>query len=228
MSKQTAKKILAAFLIMVGFVLLKFGASLALNEALIANINNGNYSDSLVKMLYALNLEEPYIVHYNDGIRLYKLAEFKDSQAKFEAALKNNPPEDRICDVRINLSLSMIKQIKKGDLNAKLKLQNAKDVLYEDDCASKNDNSGKSDRAEKLEQEIDELQKEQEDPSTDPNKDPSQDPGSDPDDPTANIDIKNIEQQLKDGEVTALKGRQKQLGEYKEWSGGGYYSGKTW
>ena len=86
MSKQTAKKILAAFLIMVGFVLLKFGASLALNEALIANINNGNYSDSLVKMLYALNLEEPYIVHYNDGIRLYKLAEFKDSQAKFEAA----------------------------------------------------------------------------------------------------------------------------------------------
>ena len=179
-------------------------------------------------MLYALNLEEPYIVHYNDGIRLYKLTEFKDSQAKFEAALKNSPPEDRICDVRINLSLSMIRQIKKDDLNAKLKLQKAKDVLYEDDCASRNDNSGKSDRAEKLEQEIDELQKEQEDPSADPNKDPSQDPGSDPDDPTANIDIKNIEQQLKDGEVTALKGRQKQLGEYKEWSGSSYYSGKTW
>ena len=79
-----------------------------------------------------------------------------------------------------------------------------------------------------LKTEIDELQKEQEDPSTDPNKDPPQDPDSDPDDPTANIDIKNIEQQLKDGEVTALRGRQKQLGEYKEWSGGSYYSGKTW
>lgn len=228
MSKQTAKKILAAFLIMVGFALLKFGASLALNEALIANINNGNYSDSLVKMLYALNLEEPYIVHYNDGIRYYKLADFKNSQAKFEETLNHNPPEDRICDVRVNLSLSMLKQIKKDDLNAGSKLQKAKEVLYENDCARRNDDNGKSNEAEKLEHEIENLQKEQEDPSSDPNSDPSQDPNSNPDDPSANIDIKNIEQQLKDGEVTALKGRQKQLGQYKEWSGGGYYSGKTW
>lgn len=228
MSKQTVKKIIAAAMIVVGFVLLKFGASLALNEALIANINNGNYSDSLVKMLYALNLEEPYIVHYNDGIRYYKLADFKNSQAKFEETLNHNPPEDRICDVRVNLSLSMLKQIKKDDLNAGSKLQKAKEALYENDCARRNDDNGKSNEAEKLEHEIENLQKEQEDPSSDPNSDPSQDPNSNPDDPSANIDIKNIEQQLKDGEVTALKGRQKQLGQYKEWSGGGYYSGKTW
>jgi uncharacterized phage infection (PIP) family protein YhgE len=228
MSKQTVKKIIAAAMIVVGFVLLKFGASLVLNAALIANINNGNYSDSLVKMLYALNLEEPYIVHYNDGIRYYKLADFKNSQAKFEETLNHNPPEDRICDVRVNLSLSMLKQIKKDDLNAGSKLQKAKEVLYENDCAMENDDNGKSSEAEKLEHEIENLQKEQEDPSSDPNSDPSQDPNSSPDDPTANIDIKDIEQQLKDGEVTALKGRQKQLGQYKEWSGGGYYSGKTW
>ena len=41
-------------------------------------------------------------------------------------------------------------------------------------------------------------------------------------------ELDEIEQQLKDEEVTALKGRQKQLGEYKEWSSGSYYSGKKW
>ncbi len=228
MSKQTVKKIIVAALIVVGFALLKFVASFALNESLVANIDNGDYSDGLVKALYALNLEESYVVHYNDGIRYYKLANFKNSQAKFEEALNHNPPEDRICDVRINLSLSMLKQIKKDDLNAGSKLQKAKEVLYENDCARESDDNGKSNEAEKLEHEIENLQKEQEDPSSDPNSDPSQDPNGNPDDPTTNIDIDNIEQQLKAEEVTALKGRQKQLGEYKEWSSGSYYSGKKW
>ncbi|MCR5572474.1 MAG: hypothetical protein K6F57_01725 [Candidatus Saccharibacteria bacterium] len=227
MSKQTVKKIIAAALIVVGFVLLKFVASFALNESLVANIDNGDYSDGLVKALYALNLEEPYVVHYNDGIRYYELADFKNSQAKFEEALNHNPPEDRICDVRVNLSLSMLKQIKKDDLNAGSKLQKAKEVLYENDCARESDDNGKSNEAEKLEHEIENLQKEQEDSSSDPNSDPSQDPNSNPDDPTVDIDIENIEEQLKNEKIDALKGRQQQLGEYRE-MGGDYYSGRSW
>ena len=227
MSKQTAKKIVIALLAIISFALAKFATSLCLNEIFISNINDGNYSDSIAKVLYMLNIEEPYIVHYNDGIRYYKLDDFKSAETRFETALKNDPPEERICTIRINLSLSMVKQVKENDPNIHSKLEEAKEVLYEDGCANENDDNGKSDDAEKLEQEINELQKEQDDPSQDPSGDPSQDPNNDPNDPTKDIDIENIEQQLREGQVEALRGRQGQMEEYREW-GGDYYGGKPW
>lgn len=227
MSKRTVKKIVAALLIIAAFALAKFAASLCLNEVFISNMNDGNYSDNLVKVLYILNLEEPYIAHYNDGIRYYKSEDYKNSESKFETALKNNPPEERICLIRINLSLSIVKQAKKGEISSYLTLERAKKVLYEDGCANQDDDNGKSEDAEKLEEEIKKLQEQQDEPPSDPGQDPPQDPGEEPDDPTRDIDIEDIEQQLRDGQIEALRGRQGDLGEYQEW-GGDYYDGKKW
>lgn len=185
------KKYLNLALILISVIFLKFTTTFILNEIIIKNYESGDYSENLISLLFPLNFEEPYLVHYNSGNLKYQNKDFSSAIEKYETSLKNRPPVEKVCDVRINLSLSKVALVKTTDLNAYEKLEDAKKVLYEDSCANKNDDNGRSKEAEKLKQEITNLQN-----SLNPNPDNPPNPDTPPEDPNGETPPPNLQQQL--------------------------------
>lgn len=118
------------------------------------NLNDTN-NKTLVKALYLFNFNQPYIAYYNDGNILYKTEKYDQAIKKYQKALTKNPPQKRVCDIRINLSLAIIKKIDYTNYETAFnELEEAKNNLYNNNCASATDSSGNSQDAEKLEEEI--------------------------------------------------------------------------
>ena len=156
------KKVFWGCYIVLLVILLKLVFSFVINEVFISKYNSGNYDEGLVKKLFIMNFSEQYIAYYNYGNLLYKINDYDKAILEYNKALEKNPSEDRVCAIRINLALAMVKDI---DLNLTAEeqvnlLKEAREVLYIDNCASEEDESGKSEEAEYLEEEIKELEKE--------------------------------------------------------------------
>lgn len=145
-------KILLSLLIL---ILVKLTFSFTVNEIIIANYDNSKYNDNLINTLYFINFPESYIAYYNHGNILYKTENYEEAISKFETALEKNPSQNRVCDIRVNLSLSITATINSNNPQESLsKLKKARMILYEDNCANEFDNNGKDEKAEKLEEEI--------------------------------------------------------------------------
>lgn len=220
------KKFLIIITIIIFIILLKFGLTFTLNEIIIKDYQNNRYDNNLINTLYLINLNEPYIVYYNHGNILYKEEQYNEAISKYEKALNKHPAEDRVCDIRINLSLSYIKTIDENNKTSALStLNKAKNILYEDECASINDDNGKSEVAEKLEEEIKALEeklKEDEDPNGNgntPNNNGGQD---DPNTPS------NIEEQLRELQKQNQRSRQGDTDYYSNLDDYSYYTGQYW
>lgn len=218
------KKVIKYLVIIISIILVKLLISFGINEIIINNYNNGIYDKDLIKLLYFLNYPESYIVYYNDGNIAYKKGEYETAVKKYEKSLGKNPPQNRICDIRINLSLALIGQVgltnKDDDIK---KLEDAKNNLYQDNCASATNSSGSSEDAEKLEDEINEL--EQQIKNNETNSD-SQNNGRN--DEEKEEDYSDIEQKLKDKEKNAQSSRQGEMSDYENMDDYSYYGGKTW
>lgn len=104
------KKIIKTILIILIIILTKLIFSYTVNEILIWNYKNKNYNSILIKTLYILNFNQPYIKYYNDGNILYKKEKYNEAIRKYNQAINKKPPKNKICDIRINLSLAMIKK----------------------------------------------------------------------------------------------------------------------
>ena len=219
------KKALKITLIIVLAILLKFIYTFVANEIIISNFNKKIYNNLLIKSLYILNFPQSYIVYYNDGNLLYNQGKFDKAIDKYKSSISKNPPQDRICDIRVNLSLAMIKNINSIDAKEVYNiLEEAKNNLYNDNCASKTDDSGRSKEAEQLEEEIKKLQ-EQIETTTDSNsKDNDDNNDNDEDDK----EEKELEEQLKKIESNAKNGRKEDLELDENLSDYSYYSGKRW
>ncbi len=201
------KKILKIILISLSIILIKLLVTFTINEIIIINYNNKIYNRVMVKSLYFLNFIESYIVYYNDGNILYQNNEFEEAILKYQKALEKNPPQNKVCDIRINLSLSLIKNISSNSYNEiYAQLQEAKNNLYNNSCASSIDDSGYSKEAEKLEKEITDLQNQLKNEENQ----------------------ENVEEQLKEIEKKANQNRQSDLNEYENMGNYSYYSGKRW
>lgn len=218
------RKVFKVIVIVLIIVLVKLISSFAVNEMIIKDYNNGKYDETMIKFLYLGNLNQPYVVYYNNGNILYKMNEFDKAISKYKEALIKNPPRRKTCDIRINLSLAMIKNISSDDQETVFNLlEDAKQNLYNDGCANANDDNGRSKEAENLEEEIKKAQEQitgnpQGKPDTDdPNKPDQKD---DPD--------KDIEQKLKDIEKQGNQNRQGDLDNSGGLDEGGYYNGKKW
>lgn len=221
------KKILSIVIIILSAILFKLICSYAINEVIIHNYNNGLYNSALIKTLYKFNFNQPYIVYYNEGNILYKKENYYNATVNYNKALKKWVPKKKVCDIRINLALSMIKDI---DPNASTQtiydnLEDAKYVLYEDNCASPTDSSGRSQEAEKLEEEIKELQKNLSEKSSGGSSNDSDEDGEEENEE----DYEDIEEQLKEIEKEANASRQEDSTKYENMGGGySYYNGKRW
>lgn len=104
---------------------------------------------TISKLHMAGNLIEPYLPYYNSGYTKLIQAESRDdlmaAEADFRESLKHNPPEKYLCAVYGNLSYSIELQ---GDLlfedqqyqDALVSYNQAESLLFENNCASKDNN----------------------------------------------------------------------------------------
>ena len=218
------KKLLKILTIIFLVLFIKFSFTYTINEIIIYNYKNNNYNTKIIKLLYLFNFYQKYIVYYNEGNILYKTNNYEDAIKKYEIALNKKPPENKICDIRINLSLSIIKNIN-GDNKTEIldNLNKAKNNLYENNCANPIDDSGKSKDAEQLEEEIKQLEKQIKN-NTNSNSSNNEPEESSPN----NEDYTEIEEQLKENEQKSNANRQDELNIYENMGKNDYYTGKRW
>lgn len=221
------KKIILIFIIPC-LILFKLIFTFTTNEIIISKYNNGEYKTGLINYLYFINYPESYIVYYNHGNLLYKDKEYNNAIQKYETSLEKNPPQSKVCDIRINLSLAMVAAIDESNPEEALKiLKKARETLYEDNCANEQDNSGESETAEKLEEEIKELEKKTsgEDSGEEEQKDPS---NPNQEQKEENNKEKEIEKELENIQRDANNKRQESIereDNFKEYE---YNNGKRW
>ncbi len=111
--------------------------------------NNFPIAHDITETRFLMNILEPYIPDYNQGVALMRVGEFKKAEQSFEKSIENNPPADRICKVYENLSLSIEKQADRakigGQYGSAIELYSyAQSVLLSSGCAGEGDTDGKS------------------------------------------------------------------------------------
>lgn len=207
------KKIIKIIIVILLIFLLKVSTTFTINEIMIRKYYNGNFNTSLIKYLYFINITEPYIAYYNHGNLLYQNEQYKKAEEKFQAALKHNPTDSRVCDIQINLTLAKVKQIDINNPEQALKeLKKARNILYENHCADAKDDSGKSKEAEELEEEIKEIEKQL--GGSDENEEPNEQ--EEEENEGEKEKEKEIEEKLKENRQDANENRQDNMNNYGE------------
>ena len=217
------KKIAIALAIIFFIILLELLSTFIINEIVIANYNQGVYKEDLISLLEIANWNQPYIVYYNKGNILHMEKKYDDTIAEYEKALQKNPPIQKKCDIRINMTITMTERINTNNKEEYIKaLEEAKENLYKDHCADENDDSGESEDAEELEKEIneqiDELNKNPSSSNEEETKDENEETEEE----------KNYEKQIEEINKEANINRQKEVQTYENLGNYEYYSGKKW
>lgn len=216
------KKVCIGLIILFSLLFLRFFSVYFLNEKMIAEYEKGNDSSFYIDLLYVLNFQQSYIDYYNHGNIYYQKEEYEKAIDRYGIALTKNPSKKRVCDIRINLSLATLQLADvKEDMSY---LKKAREILYQDDCAHEEDENGSSKEAEKLEQEIKELESQvgTENPENpDPNGKPEEE---DPEVPNE----KSIEEQLKEEIIQNNQARNENIQTWENLNNYEYYSGKSW
>lgn len=154
------KKVIVTVIIIAILIFLKLLFNTIVNTVLINKYNNGEYSESQVKLLTFMNFPEGYVANYNYGNILYQNGEYESAIEKYKKALEGHVPKYKECNIRINYALSICKTVKVNEKdqesikNAIQKYEEAINVLTEQGCANKNDKNGHSQKAEQLKEDI--------------------------------------------------------------------------
>ena len=223
--KNALKVTLVLFLL----ILIKLILSFTLNAIVIFHYNRGSYQKNLISVLKMINTNEPYIVYYNEGNIFYREKEYDKAISNYEISLKKNPPKSRVCDIRINMTLAMIENInfKGADYEILNALTKARENLYNEHCADKNDATGESKEAEELEDAIRDLEDEIENPSKSSSGD-KDDEEEEKDSDEETKEEKDIEKQLEQINKEAQASRGKDMEQSKNIGNYQYYDGKSW
>lgn len=224
------------------------GVRYFMNELFLKEYREGNWNQEKEEMLLNLNFPERYLPYYNLGNIAYEKGDYDEAIVKYEEALSRRPgfyKEERNCRVRVNLALSMVKQIDLSDLSTDKKvktvikqLQAARAVLTEDGCANPKVGvyDGHSQEAEQLKKEIDELiaqlQQNQQEPQDSDDKE-NQDQEQSKKENSESMREKELRKKMEDQKRESAEERaEAQRREYQEDEGGGYgnpeFDGKEW
>lgn len=213
------RKVLKYILILITILFFKILLTSILNLIIVFNYHNGVYNQNLIKVMYILNFNEPYIAYYNDGNIAYNLGKYDKAGEKYDKALNANPPKKRVCDIRVNLSLANINQIDFNDkAEAIFALEDIKDILYEDDCIDIDEKSSQ------LEEEIDELINQLKEDKRQKNNNTNSNNNNN----NSNDKYENVQKQLQESRKNSNKERQSKLETYERIGNYKYYSGKRW
>lgn len=172
------------------------------------NRNDADGAISISQFHKGVNIIEPYIAYYDAGTAYIKGNDGKNAENELQESLRNNPPKDKICQIRVNLSYSIELQAddakNRSDYDNALKLYNkAEGVLYDDDCASKQ--NGKKSKDSKAEEATERISKKRNSAvallnGTEEDGDGNDDSGDNPNNIEISEDkIKDLRQKLQDG-----------------------------
>ena len=137
---------------------------------LLADYSNNRMIDNYKKGIYEtdplgfLGFFEPYVNHYNRGNIYYSLGQYDKAEEEYELAMRSDLEEYQDCRLRVNYALSLVERIDPNNitdenLDEVLELlDRARDILCENGCASRDDNSGHYPDAQTLKNEIDEFE----------------------------------------------------------------------
>lgn len=186
---------------------------------------------------------KPMKKYYNKGVRCFKAYDYEEAELYFESALFEKKTKRQECRIRINEALSIVTPITPDVVNEDNldeyieRLEYARDILVENDCAHMDDSNGHNKKAQTLKEEIDEYikqLKEQNEKSEaiDEDNDEEENEKQKQAEETAR-ELKNKkEQKLRETfsqiERQGLSERNSKLEEYSEWGQGAYFSGKSW
>ena len=172
------KTIIITVYVILGLLLFKFAFTYGYNEWVISKYEEEDYSENFA-LLEVMNVNEPYIVYYNNGNVMYQRMDYEAAVDYYVQALEHNPPEGKECAIRINLALTKLEFLgddfmmpQNIDKSIEL-LEECLDILSEDDCAN-DEGTGHNNRAQRLYNEIkdllEQLKKEKEQQETDSNQ----------------------------------------------------------
>lgn len=234
------KKIIACVCIIMMLVASKLAFNYMYNKYIISQYNKGNYDVSM-QPIFSCNWVQPYLPHYNAGNMYYEKGEYKLAIKEYQQAMKREPKKDHVCDIRVNIALSMLATLpeeyasEENVENTVKVLNEARDILIKDGCAAK-EGDGHDDEATKLKKEIDNILK-----ST--NSGQGSEPGNDPQDPSEpqdpaepnggggpgeDIDEDDLANRLKQGQSSGFKEREENEQFYKEDEWGEYMDKPVW
>lgn len=223
------KKRFIIIYIALSIILFKLIFNYVVNERFIFNYNNGNYNKKDIDSLFIFNISEPYIVHYNYANILYNNNQYNKAIEEYKKSLNLFVPKKRVCNVRINLSLAIIADISLNNLDSdetyKIlnKLKEAKAVLYQDGCANTENDNGKSQEAETLENEIKKIEKELSGNTDEDNNNSNKESNS-----NNNKEQDNLEKELKDIQKQTWAERKEKAEQSESYNSNNSYSGKIW
>lgn len=218
------KKSIKIINIIFSVIFIKLILIFTINEIVISNYHNKIYNMSLINSLYFFTYNQSYIVYYNHGNILYNQKNYQEAINKYKQALTKNPPQKRVCDIRINLALSFIETIDLKDTNETLDiLKEARYNLYENKCVDPNYENSYSLDAEDLEKEIKKLEEELSNTESNQNNNNDNDDHNNDDD-----SYKEIEEKIKENEKQANANRRKNLNDSYNLDNYEYYNGKRW
>lgn len=152
------------------------------NNKMIDKFNHGIYEQN---GLGFLGFVEPYVNLYNRGNIYYTLGKYDLAEAEYAQAMEYDLDDPQECRLRVNYALSLVEQIDPRNITDEnldqvlAILDEARDILCEDGCASRDDNSGHYPDAQTLKNEIDEFYNslvEPPEPSETPTPEPSETP----------------------------------------------------
>ncbi|MBQ4583726.1 MAG: tetratricopeptide repeat protein [Bacilli bacterium] len=220
------KKGLLIIYAFVVFLFLEISITFILNTKVIHDYNRTVYNENLSNNLISFTLFEKYISYYNYGNILYKNQKYSEARIQYEKALVRNVPKNKVCDIRINLVLTIIKDIDTFNMTVEKQLatlQEARKLLYEDSCANIDNDLGNSQKAEDLEQKIKDLEK-----SLGSSSDTKDEPENKNEDEKENDIEEQKKEELEERNSTSTQSRQEELQNYETLDDYHYYNGKTW
>lgn len=149
-------------------IIILVGASLYFFSTWIYNIvfsvsfGNKNYpiADGFTETRFVSNVVEPYIADYDQGVARLAMGQYPEAEGSFMESLKKSPIKERLCQIYVNLSLSIEFQadafLQQKNYPRVIELYNrAKATLYNNGCAEEGAQSGGKDRkAEMAEQRL--------------------------------------------------------------------------
>ena len=186
MAKKIAIAIWLVTALLLGIMVLNYYG----NRNLIERYGSGVYQQN---ELGFLGFTQPYINHFNRGNVFFQLGDYQKAKQEYQSALNLKPGDPYDCKVRVNYALSYVKpidvkKITKDNYKDTIEIcETAKSILSEKDCATEN-NDGHYYAAQKLYNEInnfiDELKNQYENPDPSPTPTPTPTPDSNEDGPS--------------------------------------------
>lgn len=182
-------------------------------------------------------------IYYNKGVNFYKDEDYYFAEKYFSYSLLYKIPKRLECKSRINYALSITTPITKESVTPKNidesieRLEEARSILVQHDCAHMYDSDGHNKKAQTLKEEIDEYieyLKAEKEKTKEEEKAENDDKGSEKDKNKEEAkklreEEAKLEEVFGQIEQEGLNERTNNLNTYEQWSTKStYYSGKSW